>query len=65
MIENCKKYLIKGPKVHSKTLNLYTVESNISKKLGHIQSKYKKFNLSFDQSVTSTILKINKLSKKK
>ena len=29
------------------------------------QSKYKKFNLSFDQSVTSTILKINKLSKKK
>ena len=41
MIENCKKYLIKGPKVHSKTLNLYTVESNISKKLGQIQNKYK------------------------
>ena len=43
MIENCKKYLIKGSKVHSKTLNLYTVESNISKQLGLIQKKYKKF----------------------
>ena len=43
MIENCKKYLIKGLKVHSKTLNLYTVESNISKKLAEIQKKYKKF----------------------
>ncbi len=42
MIENCKKYLIKGLKVHSKTLNLFTVESNISKKLGEIQNKYKK-----------------------
>jgi len=43
MIENCKKYLIKGTKMHSKTLNLYTVESNISKNLGKIQNKYKKF----------------------
>ena len=43
MIENCKKYLIKGSKVHSKTLNIYTVESNISKQLGVIQKKYKKF----------------------
>ena len=43
MIENCKRYLVKGLKVHSKTLNLYTVESNISKKLGQIQKKYKKF----------------------
>ena len=43
MIENCKTYLVKGLKVHSKTLNLYTVESNISKKLGLIQKKYKKF----------------------
>ena len=43
MIENCKRYLIKGDKVYSKTLNLYTVESNISKKLGLIQKKYKKF----------------------
>ena len=42
MIENCKKHLIKGVKVHSKTLNLYTVESNISKNLGNIQNKYKK-----------------------
>ena len=41
MIENCKRYLIKGSMVHSKTLNLFTVESNISKKLGHIQKKYK------------------------
>ena len=42
MIENCKIYLTKGEKVHSKTLNLYTVESNISKRLGEIQKKYKK-----------------------
>jgi|TARA_B110000211_G_scaffold100059_1_gene116460 molybdenum cofactor synthesis domain-containing protein len=43
MINNCKTYLTKGLKVYSKTLNLYTVESNISKKLGQIQKKYKKF----------------------
>ena len=43
MIENCKKYLIKGLKVHSNTLNLYTVESNISKRLGLIQKKYKNY----------------------
>jgi len=43
MIENCKKYLIKGLKVHSKTINLFTVESNISKQLENIQIKYKKF----------------------
>ena len=43
MIENCKKYLIKGLMVHSKTINLYTVESNISKQLQFIQKKYKKF----------------------
>ena len=42
MIENCKKYLVKGLKVHSKTLNLFTVESNISTHLGNIQKKYKK-----------------------
>ena len=41
MIENCKQYLIKGLKVHSKTLNLFTVESNISRQLGLIQKKYK------------------------
>ena len=43
MIENCKKYLMKGLTVHSRTINLYTVESNISKELGVIQKKYKKF----------------------
>ena len=43
MIENCKRYLVKGLKVYSKTMNLYTVESNISKQLGSIQKKYKKF----------------------
>ena len=43
MIENCKKYLVKGLKVHSLTINLYTVESNISKNLEHIQKKYSKF----------------------
>ena len=42
MIENCKKYLIKGSKIFSETINLYTVESNISKQLGLIQKKYKK-----------------------
>ena len=42
MIENSKKYLVKGLKVHSNTINFYTVESNISKKLGQIQKKYKK-----------------------
>jgi len=43
MIENCKIYLIKGSRVYSQTFNLYTVESNISKQLGLIQKKYKKF----------------------
>ena len=42
MIENCKRYLIKGLKVHSKTLNLFTVESNISKQLSLIQKRFKK-----------------------
>ncbi len=43
MIENCKPYLIKGSKIYSHTLNVFTVESNISKKLNIIQKKYKKF----------------------
>jgi molybdenum cofactor synthesis domain-containing protein len=43
MIENCKSYLIKGSKMHSKTLNLFTVESTISKQMGLIQKKHKKF----------------------
>ena len=42
MIENCRRYLIKGLTIYSQTLNLYTVESNISRKLGQIQKKYKK-----------------------
>ena len=43
MIENCKKYLVKGSKIYSKTINLFTVESNISKQLSLIQKKHKKF----------------------
>ena len=43
MIENCKRYLVKGLKTYSITHNLFTVESNISKQLGLIQKKYKKF----------------------
>ena len=43
LCKNCKKFLVKGLKVHSKTLNLFTVESNISKQLGLIQKKYKKY----------------------
>ena len=43
MIDNCKKYLIKGSKTYSKTLNLYTVESTISRQMGVIQKKYNKF----------------------
>ena len=35
--------MIKGSKVYSNTLNLFTVESNIAKKLGSIQKKYKKY----------------------
>ena len=40
MIENCKKYLVKGLKVHSKTINLFTVESNIANQLDIIQKIY-------------------------
>ena len=43
MIENCKRYLVKGLKIYSKTINIFTVESNISKQLSLIQKKYKKF----------------------
>ena len=43
MISNCKIFLIKGYKMNSSTLNLFTVESNISKQLGAINNKYKKF----------------------
>tara|TARA_A100001011_G_C14294619_1_gene837851 strand:- start:1082 stop:1837 length:756 start_codon:yes stop_codon:yes gene_type:complete len=43
MIENCTPYLIKGSKIYSSTLNIFTVESNIAKNLSFIQKKYKKF----------------------
>ena len=43
MIENCKRYLVKGLKIHSNTISLFTVESNISKQLSLIQKKYKKY----------------------
>ena len=42
MIENCKKYLKTGLKIHSMTINLFTVESNISNELNKIQKKYLK-----------------------
>ena len=41
MIDNSKKYLIKGTKTYSKTINLITVESNISKEISNIQTKWK------------------------
>jgi molybdenum cofactor synthesis domain-containing protein len=40
MIENCKKYIIKGSITLNKTINLHTVESRIAKDLGGIQKKY-------------------------
>ena len=42
MIENSKRYLTKGAKTYSKTINLLTVESNISKEISKIQNKWKK-----------------------
>ena len=42
MIHNCTKFLKKGSKVFSDSINLITVESNISKGLSTIQNKYKK-----------------------
>ena len=37
MIHNCSKYLVKGAKIFSDSINLITVESNISKGLAKIQ----------------------------
>ena len=42
MIHNCSKYLVKGAKIFSDSINLVTVESNISKGLAKIQKKYKR-----------------------
>ena len=41
MIENCKKFLIKGETTLSKSINLHTVESTIARELGKIQKKFK------------------------
>ena len=43
MIHNCTKYLKKGSKVYSDSINLITVESNISRELGKLQKKYRKY----------------------
>ena len=40
MINNVKKYLIKGQIIISKTISIYAVESDISVDLGKIQKKY-------------------------
>ena len=42
MIDNVKKYLVKGLVLSNKSISLYTVESNISKELTKIQNKYSK-----------------------
>ncbi len=42
MIDNCKRYLKKGAKTYSKTINTLTVESNISKEMSKIQKKFRK-----------------------
>ena len=42
MIHNCSKYLNKGSKIFSDSINLITVESNISAQLEKIQKKFKK-----------------------
>ena len=40
MIDNVEKYLIKGNVIFTKSLNVHTVESSISKELKSIQKKY-------------------------
>ena len=42
MIANTRKFLVKGNKVLNKSVNLYTVESNIAKELGSLQKKFLK-----------------------
>ena len=42
MIHNCLKYLKRGSKLYSTSINLITVESNIARGLAIIQKKYKK-----------------------
>ena len=43
MIDNCARYLIKGVKIKSASINLQTVESNIAKALNKIQKKFIKY----------------------
>ncbi|MDC1096407.1 molybdopterin-binding protein [Pelagibacteraceae bacterium] len=43
MINNCRKYLVKGPKILTNSINLYTVESNIAKSLSKIQKTHFKY----------------------
>ena len=43
MIHNCSKYLNKGSKTFSDSINLITVESNISRQLEKVQKKFKKY----------------------
>ena len=43
LAENAGEYLKKGSKVYSDSINLITVESNISRELGKLQKKYKKY----------------------
>ena len=42
MIDNVKKYLVKGQVILNKSISLYTVESSISKELSKIQNRYSK-----------------------
>ena len=42
MIHNVKKYIIKGSKIHSRSINLITLESKIALELKKIQKKYLK-----------------------
>ena len=42
MIDNVRKYLVKGLVVLNQSIRLYTIESNISKELKKIQGKYLK-----------------------
>ncbi len=42
MIDNVKKYLVKGLVIFNKSISLYTIESNISKDLKKIQNKFSK-----------------------
>ena len=43
LAENAGEYLKKGSKVYSDSVNLITVESNISRELGKLQKKYRKY----------------------